>query len=58
MMAERKSGTKVGGCGIMISEKEQRLLELIHKIGYGQVVIYLEAGQPVRIEKIKESIKL
>lgn len=50
--------TKKNGCGIIVSEKEQRLLELIHKIGYGQVVIYLEAGQPVRIEKIKESIKL
>lgn len=42
----------------IISKNEQRLLEQLHKIRYGQVVIYLEAGQPVRIEKIKESIKL
>jgi len=50
--------TKKNGCGIMVSDREKKLLELIHKVGYGQVVIYLEAGQPVRIEKIKESIKL
>ena len=42
----------------MLSDKEKRLLELLHEIKYGQVIIYLEAGQPVRIEKIKESIKL
>ena len=43
---------------VMISKQEENLLKALREIRYGQVVIYLEAGQPVRIEKIKESIKL
>jgi len=43
---------------VIISSKEQKLLELLHKIGYGRVVLYLEAGQPIRIEEALKSIKL
>lgn len=43
---------------VIISKHEENLLKELREIRYGQVVIYLEAGQPVRIEKIKESIKL
>ena len=46
-------------CGIVdVSEKELKLLELLRATRYGQVIIYLESGQPVRVEKVKESIKL
>jgi len=43
---------------IMVNERERKLIELLRDTEYGQVAIYLEAGQPVRIERIKESIKL
>ena len=50
--------TKKEGCDMIVSKHEVALLKALREIRYGQVVIYLEAGQPVRIEKIKESIKL
>ena len=42
----------------ILSKQEEALLKALRGIKYGQVTIYLDAGQPVRIEKIKESIKL
>jgi len=41
-----------------LTEKEKKLIGEIRKYPFGQVVIYMENGQPVRIEKIKESVKL
>ena len=41
-----------------ISEKEKKLIEQLRKIKYGEVVVFLQDGQPIRIEKVKESIKL
>ena len=43
---------------MVVSEKERNLIELLRDIRYGQVVVYLEESQPVRIEQIKKSIKL
>ncbi len=43
---------------IRLTEKETKLIEYCREIKYGQVVIFMENGQPIRIEKIKESIKL
>ena len=45
-------------CDTMVTERERRLIELLRETGYGQVVIYLENGQPVRIELVRKSIKL
>ncbi len=44
-------------CG-MVSKQEEALLKALREIRYGRVEIFMDAGQPVRIEKIKESIKL
>lgn len=41
----------------IISEKEKKLLELIRKLGFGELHIYVADGQPVRAEDIKKSIK-
>jgi len=41
-----------------LSDKEQKLIEELRKVPYGQIVIYMENRQPVRIEKIKESVKI
>ena len=43
---------------VMLSKHEESLFKVLREIKYGQVTIYLDAGQPIRIEKIKESIKL
>ena len=46
-------------CGMLVlTEKENHLIEILRVIPYGQVVVYLEQGNPVRIEQIRESIKL
>jgi len=43
---------------VILNDKEYALIKLLREIKYGQVIIYLENGVPVRIEKIKESMKL
>ena len=40
------------------SEKEEKLLQLIRELKFGEIHIYVADGQPVRIEEIKKSIKL
>ena len=42
---------------MVVTDKEEKLIEEIRKIPFGQVVVYMQEGQPVRIE-IKESVKL
>ena len=41
-----------------LTEKEQHLIEEIRQIPFGEVVIFLQDNQPVRIEKGIESKKL
>ena len=43
---------------IELSEKERKLIECLRKIAYGEVTIFMQDGQPVRIEQMKESVKL
>ena len=43
---------------MLVSKRERKLIELMRDTKYGLVEIHLEDGQPVRVEKIKESIKL
>ena len=40
------------------TEKEEKLLDLIRNIGFGEIRIYIADGQPVRVEELKKSIKL
>ena len=40
------------------SEKEEKLLQIIREIKFGEIHIHVADGQPVRIEEIKKSIKL
>ena len=43
---------------MLVSDRERKLIELLRDTKYGKIEIHLEEGQPVRVEKIKESIKL
>lgn len=43
---------------VIISDKERKLLELLHEIKYGHVFIYLEKGQPERVIEVRKNIKL
>lgn len=43
---------------LKLTEKERKQIELQRGIGYGKIVVHLEAGQPVRITDIKKNIKL
>jgi len=43
---------------LVLTDRERKLIELLRITGYGQLVIYLEQGQPVRVEELKKSIKL
>ena len=40
------------------TEKEQKLLQLIREIGFGEVKVFIADGQPDRVEEIKKSVKL
>ena len=49
---------KFDKCGIMLSEKEQRLIELLRGVKFGKVEAHIEDGQPVRVIRISENILL
>ena len=42
----------------IITDKENKLLEELRKVTYGRVVVFMENGQPVRIEEVRKSVKL
>ena len=48
----------VDKCGIMLNEKEQRLIELLRRVKFGKVEVHIEDGQPVRVIRISENILL
>ena len=41
----------------VITERENKLLQLIRNLNFGEVRIYVADGQPVRAEEIKKSVK-
>jgi len=43
---------------IVLTEKEKRLIEVLRELSYGQITIFLENGQPVRVVEALKSIKL
>ena len=42
----------------VIHEKEKRLIEIIRRLGHGELVIKVQDGLPVMVEKITEKIRL
>jgi len=43
---------------ITLSEREEKLIEELRKVPFGQVVIFMADGQPLKIETIKEGTRL
>jgi len=43
---------------IKLTEKERNLIEFCRQIGYAEIVVCLEQGQPVRIKEGIKSTKL
>lgn len=41
-----------------ITEREENLLKLIRGLGFGEMIVHVADGQPVRAEEIKKSVKL
>ena len=41
-----------------VTEKEQKLIELLREIRFGDLHLYVADGQPVRVEEVRKSIKL
>ena len=41
-----------------VTEKEQKLIELLREMRFGELHLFIADGQPVRIEEIRKSIKL
>lgn len=42
---------------IQLTEKEEKLIQVIRELKFGEIHIYVADGQPVRAENIKKSIK-
>ncbi|WP_130862921.1 DUF2292 domain-containing protein [Bacilliculturomica massiliensis] len=51
----RAAGIKKAGG---LDEREQKLLEIIRDVGFGELKVIINDGRPVRIEEMKKSIKL
>ncbi|MHC1721575.1 MAG: DUF2292 domain-containing protein [Aminipila sp.] len=43
---------------VIPSQQEQKMLEIIHKIGFGEIKVIINDGKPIRLEEVKRSIKL
>ncbi len=43
---------------LKLTEKEQKLIQLLRELRFGDLHVYVSEGQPVRVEEIKKSIKL
>ena len=41
-----------------LHEKEKRLLEFIRRLGYGEILIKVQDGLPVMVERATEKVKL
>ena len=41
-----------------LSDKEKSLIEELRKVPFGEVLVIMHNGQPDRIEKVKEKVKL
>ena len=41
-----------------LSEQEEKIIEQIRKIDYGEIRVVVNGGQPTRLEEVKKSIKL
>lgn len=41
-----------------LTEKEKKLVKILREIDYGEVKIFVQGKQPVRIEELTKSIKL
>lgn len=39
------------------TDREEKLLQLIRELKFGEIHIYVADGQPVRAEEIKKSVK-
>lgn len=39
------------------TEREEKLLQMIRELKFGEIHIYVADGQPVRAEEIKKSVK-
>ena len=43
---------------IKLNEKEERLIQIIRDLNFGEIKIIVQDGNPIRIEEMKKSIKL
>ncbi|NLZ53109.1 MAG: DUF2292 domain-containing protein, partial [Thermoanaerobacteraceae bacterium] len=41
-----------------LHEKEKRLIEFIRRLGYGELIIKVQDGLPVMVERATEKVKL
>ena len=44
--------------GFKLTEKERKLVEMIRALKFGEMRIIIQDSEPVRVEEIKNSIKL
>ena len=52
---DRDLSQKAGG---LMDEKEQKLINIMRSLDYGELHIKVKSGLPVHVEEIKKSIKL
>ena len=54
----RRDSMEEAGKDTAIHEKEKKLLEFIRELQFGELVIKVQDGLPVMVERAKEKIKL
>ena len=54
----KKETGNISSKGEKLSAQEQKLLEIIRNMDYGEMRVVITEGKPTRIEEIRKSIKL
>ena len=49
---------KQGENAMKCTDKEKRLIEMIRALKFGEMRIFIQDSEPVRVEEMKSSIKL
>jgi len=55
---KKQDGHETATVTMPLLEQEQKVIEIMRKLDYGEMLVLVKGGVPVHVEEIKKSIKL
>ena len=50
--------TNIADSNVILTESEQKVIDIMRSIDYGEIRIIINNSKPVRVEEIKKSVQL